>query len=77
MPLPNRKPNRLRNYDYSQGGVYFLTLCTKNRKRLLANIEKASQYEEPVHSLTRCGEIVTETLAEIPYRYPAQESVPL
>jgi putative transposase len=30
-----RKSNRLRNYDYSQGGVYFITICTKDRGNLL------------------------------------------
>ena len=38
MNLPKRKPNRLENFDYSKNGAYFLTLCTKNRKRLLSNI---------------------------------------
>jgi hypothetical protein len=26
-----RKPNRLRDYDYSVEGYYFVTICTKNR----------------------------------------------
>ena len=30
----NRKPNRLEGYDYSQSGVYFLTVCTKGRAPL-------------------------------------------
>ena len=29
--LLNRRHPRLRNYDYSRTGVYFLTLCTKDR----------------------------------------------
>lgn len=28
--LHNRKPNRLKGYDYSQQGYYFVTICTKN-----------------------------------------------
>lgn len=32
--LPERKPNRLEGYDYSRGGVYFLTVCTKGRESL-------------------------------------------
>ena len=27
----NRKPNRLKGYDYSKNGYYFVTICTKNR----------------------------------------------
>lgn len=33
-----RKPNRLRNYDYSQNGCYFITLCTKDRCNFLSEI---------------------------------------
>lgn len=29
-----RKRNRLSDYDYSQKSVYFLTICTKDRKKL-------------------------------------------
>lgn len=29
-----RKRNRLSDYDYSQYGVYFVTICTKERKNL-------------------------------------------
>ena len=32
--LPNRKPNRLKNYDYSTPGYYFITLCVQNKKHL-------------------------------------------
>ncbi len=38
METRTRKPNRLENYDYSQNGAYFITVCTKNRKRILSNI---------------------------------------
>ena len=38
MELPQRKPNRLSDYDYSQNGAYFVTLCTQNRKKTLSSI---------------------------------------
>ena len=38
MELPQRKPNRLSDYDYSQNGAYFITLCTKDRKKVLSQI---------------------------------------
>ncbi|MCL1861011.1 MAG: hypothetical protein FWG52_05685, partial [Proteobacteria bacterium] len=31
---PNRKPNRLSNYDYSGDGAYFVTVCAKERMEL-------------------------------------------
>ncbi len=34
MEYPKRKNLRLKEYDYSQNGYYFITLCTKNRKPL-------------------------------------------
>ena len=38
MDLPKRKPSRLKNYDYSENGAYFITICTKDRKKILSNI---------------------------------------
>jgi REP element-mobilizing transposase RayT len=33
--FPKRKNTRLQNYDYSGNGMYFVTVCTKNRRNLL------------------------------------------
>ncbi len=38
MDLPKRKSIRLKNYDYSQNGAYFVTICVKNRENLLWNV---------------------------------------
>ncbi|MEE1244440.1 MAG: hypothetical protein UHM16_02065 [Acutalibacteraceae bacterium] len=38
VELPKRKPTRLKNYDYSGDGAYFITICTHNRKKLFSNI---------------------------------------
>ena len=38
MEVLRRKPNRIENYDYSQVGTYFLTICTQDRKKILSNI---------------------------------------
>lgn len=32
MNLPNRKHTRLKGYDYSNPGAYFVTICTKDKK---------------------------------------------
>lgn len=34
-----RKANRLRNYDYSQNGCYFITICTKDKQCILSHIK--------------------------------------
>jgi hypothetical protein len=36
--FPIRKGTRLRGFDYSKEGAYFLTICTQNRKSILAKI---------------------------------------
>jgi REP element-mobilizing transposase RayT len=33
--LPQRKQLRIKDYDYSQAGYYFVTICTHNRQNLL------------------------------------------
>ena len=38
--LPKRKQIRLKEYDYSKEGYYFITICTKNRENILGKIEK-------------------------------------
>ena len=39
--MSQRKQIRLREYDYSQEGYYFITICTKNRERILSEIVRA------------------------------------
>ena len=38
MNLPKRQPNRLKNYNYNQNGAYFVTICTRDRKKILSEI---------------------------------------
>ena len=35
--FPKRKDIRLKNYDYSSLGAYFVTICTENRKNYFWN----------------------------------------
>ncbi len=35
--LPKRKHIRLKGYDYSQNGCYFVTVCIKDKRHLLAH----------------------------------------
>ena len=72
MNYPKRKRLRLPDYDYSSEGVYFLTLCTKDRAPILSNIKKANENDEAVAaiSLTQLGSIVQEYILSIPKAYP-------
>lgn len=38
MNLPKRKSTRLKDYDYSQNGAYFVTIYTKDRIPFLSEI---------------------------------------
>ena len=38
VELPKRNHNRIRGFDYSQNGAYFVTICTQNRQRILSRI---------------------------------------
>ena len=37
--LKSRKPNRLKGYDYSGAGGYFITVCVQDRQTILGKIE--------------------------------------
>ena len=63
--FPKRKNLRLRDFDYSTPGAYFITICTFKRKNTLSDIVGAI-HESPVSKLTECGEIVEQIIRELP-----------
>jgi len=40
--LPKRKSTRLKNFDYSTVGAYFVTICISDRKQILSEIIKTN-----------------------------------
>ena len=40
MEFPKRKLHRLKGWDYSQNGYYHITICTKNKRKLLSDIRQ-------------------------------------
>ena len=61
--LKTRKLNRLKGYNYSQGGWYFVTICVKNRIECLGEIkDEKMQYSQ-------YGDIVLKYWQEIPNHY--------
>ena len=65
MDLPKRKDLRLKQYDYSSAGAYFVTICVKDRIRLLSDIIKpvgVGALDDPQIRLTPIGEIVEKYL---------------
>ena len=63
--LPKRKRLRLKNFDYSTPGAYFVTVCTHNRKCTLSRIVGAI-HESPEIQLTEYGKIVDRLINTIP-----------
>ena len=60
MELQTRKPNRLKNYDYSQNGAYFITICVQDRKPILSQIIVGEGLAPPVLKLLPFGECIKE-----------------
>jgi len=58
---------RLKNFDYSSTGAYFITICTHNRKCMLSQIVGAI-HESPETVLTEYGIIVDETIKNVSER---------
>ena len=63
---PIRKQNRLADYDYSQAGAYFITVCTKDRKCLLSTIVGGDAHIAPYTVLTPMGRVTQKYLLTIP-----------
>ena len=58
MDIPERKPNRLPNFDYSSPGVYFITICVEGKLCILADIVGGGALDAPQAHLTPLGKIV-------------------
>jgi putative transposase len=61
---PNRQSKRLQGYDYSQDGLYFITICVNDRECLLGRIEDGKMV------LNGSGKIAQDYLLIIPEKYP-------
>ncbi len=63
-PILKRKSIRLRNFDYSAAGAYFITICTKDKQMLLGNIVDGRMHQNAA------GQAVEQCWCEIPKHYP-------
>ena len=70
MDLPKRKPTRLKEFDYSKQGAYFITICTHNRKNILSDIIVGEGLRAlPQVRLTPIGELVNNAIIYIDENY--------
>ena len=68
MELPKRKALRLKSYDYSTPGVYFVTICTHRKECILSEIVGAI-HESPENKLTLYGKCVEDVINELSDRF--------
>jgi len=64
--LPNRKVIRLKNFDYSRRGAYFITICTKDRRNILSTVVGEGS---PLPRLSCYGKIVDVWIQKISEKY--------
>jgi len=64
-PLPRRKSIRLKDYDYSQPGYYFITGCVLGRQCLFGSVVGDAV------ELNAVGEIVSKEWHDLPRRFPS------
>ncbi|MFN8528329.1 MAG: transposase [Anaerolineae bacterium] len=65
--LPQRKSPRLKGYDYSLSGAYFVTVCTHDRRCLFGEID------DHVLMLNAAGQIAAEHWLALPVHHPGIE----
>ena len=69
MQLPIRKHPRLKDYDYSQNGAYFVTVCTKNRAQILSSIVGRGAHTPPLVELSDIGKSLDGYISSIENAY--------
>jgi putative transposase len=62
--MRKRKSSRLRDYDYSSRGAYFVTICTHRKVKLFGYIQTGSM------CMNQAGQIVATWWRILPFRYP-------
>jgi putative transposase len=62
--IPHRLSLRLKEYDYSQSGAYFVTLVTQDRKNLWGSIKDGQMQPTPA------GQMVTRWWLELENKFP-------
>jgi len=61
--MRERKPNRLKDFDYSRSGYYFVTICTLNQKEWFGEIENGQTIPNTY------GKIAQSLWEEIPVHF--------
>jgi len=65
--IRRRRSIRLRGYDYTRAGAYFITICTQNRECLFGEITNGKMILDPA------GDMIRTVWDEIPLHYTGIE----
>ena len=65
MDSPKRKSPRLRGYDYSSPGGYFVTSCTADRKCILSRVVGGDVHDAPQIELSTYGKTADQQLRQM------------
>lgn len=72
MVIHHRKQIRLKGYDYSGEGWYFVTICTQNRECLLGNIVGVGRDRPISMILNQRGKIIENIFKSLSDHHPVQ-----
>lgn len=72
MQYKQQKRYRYKNYDYTQNGLYFVTICVKNHKMFFGDIAKSGTEYNPIYEMkmSEIGKIAEIFWLEIPKHFP-------
>ncbi len=62
----HRRSIRLKDYDYSQAGAYFVTICAQNRECLFGEVAPGAELR-----LNDAGDMIARWWDELSNKYPA------
>ncbi len=65
--IHRRQSIRLKGYEYSRPGTYFVTICARNRQCLFGNISDGQMV------LNDAGRIIERVWKDLPTRFPSVE----
>src|SRR5260221_6168384 len=65
--IHHRRSVRLKGYDYSQAGLYFVTICVKDRVAAFGTVTDGNMH------LSEKGEIAQQVWNALPERFPYLE----
>jgi putative transposase len=68
--IHNRQSNRLKGYDYSACGLYFITICCQNMEHRFGNVVKIKNLHDAIMDFNEPGNMVNKEWLNLKTRFP-------